>query len=101
MTIPRELTFPRWEGDSKFLGAVGVGVGVGCGGPITCNTCNFPGRVPDLLTPPTSLWIHINSEIKRIGSSDRCSPNMRSFDKGFKLISVVVLTLFSGVKIQL
>ena len=35
LTIPREQTFPRSEGESKFLGAVGVGVGVGCGGPNT------------------------------------------------------------------
>ena len=39
----------------------------------TYNTCNFQGgggsESPDL-----SLWIH-NSEIKRIGRNDRCSPH--------------------------
>ena len=45
--------------------------------------------------PPTSLWIH-NSEIKRIYSKDRCSPNIRLFNKGCKLISLIVLMLCSG-----
>ena len=33
LTIPAELKFLRREGESKFLGAVWVRVGVGCGGP--------------------------------------------------------------------
>ena len=53
---------------------------------------NFLGeRGPDLLTPTstTSLCIH-NSEVKRIGSL-----NIQLFDKGRKLISLIVIMLCS------
>ena len=40
----KETKFRRREGESKFLGAVGVGVGMGCGGPKeTYFTFIFPG----------------------------------------------------------
>ena len=60
------------------------------------------GGGPDLLTPaPTFLWIH-NSEIEIIGRNDRCSPNIRLFDKGYKLIrvSLIVLIICSGQNIN-
>ena len=40
--------------------------------------------------PPTSLWIH-NSEIKRIGRNNKCSPNIRLFDNGCKLASLIIV----------
>ena len=40
--------------------------------------------------------LSVDSEIKRIGKNDRCSPNKRLFDKGCRLISLIVLMFSSG-----
>ena len=80
----------------------------GCSGQLACSRSgadpeiivlagegvHYPGGIWISDPNPLSLWIH-NSETKGIGRNNNCFTNIRLFDKGCKLIYVIVLMLCS------